>query len=146
MITASATDGNGQASSSTVGYAIPINNALDVINQIRAGHASEDVIIGQAGFLGIEARNLDPAAAARLGLSATSGALVVGVEPGSPASRAGLRRDSVIVAVNGMPVTSANTLGPRIHFHKPGEAVRVTWVDATGTHTASMQLISGPAV
>lgn len=145
MITASATSGQGQSSSS-IGYAIPINAALDVVNQVRSGHATADVIIGPAGFLGIEARNIDAATAARLGLSTNSGALVWGVEPGTSAARAGLARLSVITAIDGSSVTSADALGPKIHIHKPGEQVRVTWIDGSGTHTALMRLVSGPAV
>ena len=37
-------------------------------------------------------------------------------------------------------------LGPAIYQHKPNDQIRVTWVDATGTHTAAVRLISGPAV
>jgi len=145
MITASATEGPGQ-SSSRIGYAIPISAALAVVNQVRSGQATADDIIGPAGFLGIEARNIDTATAARLGLSTNAGALVVGVEPGTSAARAGLGRLSVITAVDGTRVTSADTLGPTIHVHKPGEQVRVTWIDQSGTHTSTMRLVSGPAV
>jgi S1-C subfamily serine protease len=145
MITASATQSPGQ-SSSRIGYAIPINAALAVVGQVRSGQATADVIIGPAGYLGIEARNIDAATAARLGVSTNAGALVVGVEPGTSAAHAGLSRLSVITAVDGTHVTSADTLGPTIHVHKPGEQVRVTWIDQTGTHTATIRLVSGPAV
>ena len=145
MITASATQVPGQSSSS-IGYAIPINDALDVVDQVRSGQATADVIIGPAGFLGIEARNIDAATAERLGVSTSAGALVVGVEPGTSAARAGLGRLSVITAINGSRVTSADTLGPKIHIHKPGEQISVTWMDQSGTHTALMRLVSGPAL
>jgi len=145
MITASATQGPAQSSSS-IGYAIPINDALDVVGQVRSGRATADVIIGPAGFLGIEAKNIDAATAQRIGVSTNAGALVVGVEPGTSAARAGLGRLSVITAVNGQRVTSADTLGPKIHVHKPGEQISVTWMDRNGTHTALMRLVSGPAV
>jgi S1-C subfamily serine protease len=53
---------------------------------------------------------------------------------------------SVITAVDGQTVTSADTLGPMIHTHSPGDQIRLTWVNHSGTHTATLQLISGPAV
>ena len=54
--------------------------------------------------------------------------------------------NSVITAVDGHPVTTADSLGPLIHFHAPGESISVTWVDSAGTHTASAALVAGPAV
>jgi S1-C subfamily serine protease len=53
---------------------------------------------------------------------------------------------AVITSVDGKQVTSPNTLGPPLHEHVPGETAQITWVDATGSHSASVQLISGPAV
>jgi hypothetical protein len=37
-------------------------------------------------------------------------------------------------------VTSIDTLGSAIHAHRPGERVSVTWVDRSGSHTASLVL------
>jgi S1-C subfamily serine protease len=129
-----------------VGYAIAMNSAAGVVNQIRSGDASATVIIGQPGFMGVEVRNLDAAAANRLGLGVTRGALVTDVFPGTPAQRAGVTGGSVITAVDGKAVTSAHALGPIIHTYSPGDQIKLTWVDLTGTHTATLQLISGPAV
>jgi S1-C subfamily serine protease len=145
MITAGSREGRSQ-SASTVGFAITSNNALSVVNEIRAGHSSSKIIIGQAGFLGIEVQNLDAAAIARLGLNVTSGALVVGVFPGSPAAGAGMSTNSVITAINGAHVASADALGPIIHQYKSGDQIQVTWVDQHGSHTSSVRLIDGPAV
>jgi len=138
--------GDDGGPASRVGYAIPVNAALRIVNQIRAGDESADVIIGQAGYLGIEVRELTAAAADRLGLDVDSGVLVVSVVPDSPAADAGLSGNSVITAINGEKVGSTEELGPAIHRHGPGESIRVTWVDGSGTHTAAMRLISGPAV
>jgi S1-C subfamily serine protease len=137
---------DGGEPASRVGYAIPVNAALQIVNQIRAGDESANVIIGQAGYVGIEVRELTSAAADRLGLGVDSGVLVVSVVPDSPAADAGLTGNSVITAINGDHVGSTDELGPAIHRHGPGESIRVTWVDGSGTHTASVRLISGPAV
>lgn len=131
---------------SDVGFAIPINSAVGIANQIRSGRATGDIIIGQPGFLGVEVRNLEEGEAAQLGLNVDSGALVVGTVPGMPAAKAGIRTPAVITAVAGHKVDSADALGPIIYQYKPGQQVSVTWVDRTGTHTATLELASGPAV
>ncbi len=89
-------------------------------------------------------QSLDPTSAQRLGVS--SGALVAGVQPDGPAAQAGMTVPAVITAVDGKPVTSPESLGPLLHSHTPGQSAQVTWVDATGSHTATVQLIAGPAV
>jgi S1-C subfamily serine protease len=53
---------------------------------------------------------------------------------------------AVITAVDGKAVTSPNTLGPLLHAHVPGETAQISWVDDGGSHSATVQLISGPAV
>ncbi|MEW6059973.1 MAG: trypsin-like peptidase domain-containing protein [Actinomycetota bacterium] len=143
MITAGATTDPMQ-SSTDLGFAIPTNSALSIVNEIRAGHATSDIIIGEVGFLGVVVGDLDTATAATLGV--TSGALVVGVIPNTPAFEAGISEPAVITVIDGASITSPDTLGTALHGHKPGELVRVTWVDQIGTHTATLRLISGPAV
>jgi S1-C subfamily serine protease len=145
MITAGSREGRSQAASS-VGFAITSNAALSVVNEIRAGHASSKILLGQLGFLGVEVQNLDAAAISRLGLGVSSGALVTGVFAGSPAARAGMSSDSVITAINGAHIDSADTLGPIIHQYKSGDQIQVTWVDQKGSHTSTVRLIDGPAV
>ena len=146
MITASARIGRLRPSSSNQGYAITVNVALDVVNDIRAGRESSGVILGKTGFLGVEVENLDQAKATELGLGVSSGALVVGVLSGTPAEKAGISKNSVITAIDGNSIGSTDALGPALHSHDPGDTVRVTWIDGTGSHTASVQLIAGPAV
>jgi S1-C subfamily serine protease len=142
MITAGSTEGYSQSTND--GFAIPASNALDVINQIRSGHSSSTVIIGPSGYMGVEVTDVDSFAGRRLGLNVSSGALVTGVVSGSPADRAGITQDSVITAVDGTAISSADDLGPAIQGHKPGQKIQVTWIDQSGTHTASLTLASGP--
>src|SRR5439155_13875808 len=99
-----------------------------------------------AGFLGVEVRDLDRASAARLGLGVTSGALVTGVVPGTPAARAGIPQFAVITSVDGEAIGSAAQLGPALHSHAPGDRAEITWVDRRGTHTVTVILVAGPAV
>jgi S1-C subfamily serine protease len=145
MITAGqSTSRNG---ATQIGFAIPTDNALAVVNQIRAGQASSQVILGQVGYLGVSVTDLTPAIAAQLGLNITSGALVVGVVTGSPADQAGLPQYAVIANVAGTPISSTTDLGTVLHTYKPGDQVQVTWTDqASASHTTVITLTTGPAI
>jgi S1-C subfamily serine protease len=144
MLTAAAASPDRAVSS--IGYAIPSNTASGIVRQMEAGTATDSIILGDAGYLGVEIRDLDAAAVSRLGLPAGSGALVVAVMPGSPAAAAGIPVGSAITAIDGRRVTSANDLGPALHTHQAGQRVTITWVTAGGTHTGSATLVAGPAV
>jgi S1-C subfamily serine protease len=139
MITAGNVQGF-RSSASNVNYAIASDTILGVVNQIRSGQTNASIIYGQVGFIGVTAQTLDAAAASQLGLNVSSGALIVGVQSGSPAAGAGIARNSVITSVGGTAVTSVDTLGTAIRSHKPGERVSVTWVNASGSHTATVTL------
>jgi S1-C subfamily serine protease len=145
MITAGQSTSRGGATQ--IGFAIPADTALAIVNQIRAGQASSQVILGQVGYLGISGTDLTPAIATQLGLNLTSGALVVGVTTGSPADRAGLTQYAVITEVAGNPINSTTDLGNVLHSYKPGDQVQVTWTDqASASHTAAITLTTGPAI
>ena len=145
MITAGqSTSRNG---STQIGFAIPSDNALAVVNQIRAGQAGSQVILGQVGYLGVSVTDLTPEIAAQLGLNVTSGAVVVGVISGSPAGQAGIGQYAVITAVAGNSINSTVDLGSVLHSYKPGDQVQVTWMDqASAGHTATITLTTGPAI
>jgi S1-C subfamily serine protease len=136
----------GTAAEGTGGFAIPTNVALDIVDAIRAGNGSSTILIGDRGFLGVQVRAIDQATATRLGLSDTSGVLVAGVLPGSPAQDVGIAPPSVIRTVDGHAIGSLEELGTVIHAHVPGERIEVTWVDDQGSHTETVTLIAGPAV
>ena len=144
IITAAAGSANNLPS--TPAYAIPANTALGIVKQIESGKSSADIILGQVGYIGGVASDLDAASAASLGLSVSKGALVISVNEGSPAQKAGIGPGSVIVAVAGKAVGTRIELGTAIHAYKPGANVSVTWVDKQGTHNASLTLMSGPAI
>src|SRR6266853_2219688 len=86
MITAGEAQGF-RTTVSPIGYAVNTNSALTVVNEIRAGQASADVIIGPVGYIGVQIRDLNPQLAAQAGLSITSGALVWPCRPAHRLSR-----------------------------------------------------------
>ncbi len=146
MITAGEAQGF-RTQTTQVAFSISTDTALGVVNQIRAGQSSADVIIGPVGYLGVSIRDLDSQLAAQYGLNVTSGALVWSVQSGSPADQAGITRLSVITNVAGTSVDSSATLGAAIHAYKPGANVAVTWVDQNGgSHTKTLILASGPNI
>lgn len=142
MITAGSSQ-NSSTTANTTGFAIPIDTALSVVDQIHSG-GGETILMGERGYLGVGVGPLDQATASRFGV--TSGALVVGLDAGGPAEQAGMTAPAVIRSIDGQAVTSADSLGPLLHSHTPGQSAVVTWVDASGSHTATIQLIAGPAV
>jgi S1-C subfamily serine protease len=140
MITAGQAQGF-RSSASNVGYAIPVNTALDVVNRIRARDQGSDLTYTQQGYMGVQVQTLDAAGAAQLGVNVSAGAVVVATPaPGSPAADAGIPRYAVITSVGGTAVTSADSLGPAIKSHQPGDKVSVTWVTPSGSHTATVTL------
>ena len=141
------TAGPSQSSGNGTGFAIPINAAIGIVNEIRAGHGSSTILLGERGFMGIAVQPVDPATAAQLGLSDTAGILVTGVQPGSPAAKVGMTAPAVIRSIDGQAPNTTKELGAAIHSKVPGEQIQVTWVDQVGQHTATVTLASGgPAV
>jgi S1-C subfamily serine protease len=65
---------------------------------------------------------------------------VTQVQSGTPASRAGITRGSVITKLGDVTVRSSDSLGTAIRSHRPGDSVTVTWVNSSGTHNATVNL------
>lgn len=87
-----------------LGFAIPAEDARRVVDQLRSSGRVK------RGYLGVGIQPLSEDIAAGLGLPKERGEIVASVEPGGPASRAGIRQGDVIVRVNGQEVTTENTL------------------------------------
>ncbi len=140
MDTAASTPSFGQSSDTAVtGFAIPINFAVSIADQIAAGHASTTVHIGLAGFIGITIADASTGCSASEGgfggfgggytPPVSSGAEICEVIPGTPAQSAGLTSGDVITAVNGTAVSSADALTNLLANDRPGEQVTLTYVD-----------------
>ena len=138
MITAG--EAQGFRSASQTGYAVSSNNAVAIANRISSHEIASDLTYGQVGFLGVSVQTLDSASAAQLGLKVSSGALVTQVQSGTPAAGSGITRGSVITKLGGVSINSSDALGKAIRSHQPGESVSITFVNASGSHTVSVNL------
>ncbi len=84
------------------------------------------VIVNGGNFLGVRTEDLTRENMSRLGASEMRGAVVTEVVQGSPAERAGLRKDDVIIRFDNEPVTSARKLNRLIGEAAPEATVRLT--------------------
>ena len=114
--TAIATDGMSR-SNAGVGFAIPINQAKRVIDDLANG--------GKVlrGYLGVAIQDLDENKAKVLGIDSNKGAFVSMVVKGGPASNAGLLEKDVIVSMNSIPVESSTQLRNDVSNMRPGDTV-----------------------
>src|SRR4051794_14373339 len=116
----------------TQAYAIPIEDAVKVADQIESGEESSTVHIGLPAFLGV---SIAPAS--------SNGATVASLLDGGPAASAGVTPGSVITRVGDTAVTSGNGLKAAMQKHNPGDRVKITWTDASGTsQSATVTLAS----
>jgi len=105
-----------------VSFAIPIDVALDVANQLR-----EDGRVSR-GWLGVVIQEVDRALAEGFGLSRPHGALIAEVLPGSPAEEGGLREGDVITKFNGQSIERSAELPHFVGRVRAGASARVELV------------------
>jgi S1-C subfamily serine protease len=92
------------ASGQGIGFAIPINLARQIADQlISTGEVTR-------GWLGVSIQPLDSELAKSFGLDRVTGALVTRVLPETPAERGGIKRGDVLLSFNGKPVRSVKEL------------------------------------
>jgi S1-C subfamily serine protease len=77
-------------------------------------------------------QDLTPDLAQALGTKHTQGAVIARVDPGSPAERAGLRTNDLVIAVNGAPMRSGTELRNRVGLSRIGDEVELT-IERAGT-------------
>jgi S1-C subfamily serine protease len=142
----------GQSSTATQAYSIPINDALSIAKQIEARTTSADVHIGSTAFLGLEIGGSSSNTGGfggfggQNGQSGTSGVTIAGTVSGSPAANAGLTQGDTITAIAGQSVTSAEDVAHGLVKYHPGDSISVSWTDTSGqSHTTNLTLTNGPA-
>ena len=116
---------NSQILSSTGGsngisFSIPSNVAMNVIGQLRESGRVE------RGLLGVRMLEVDYRLASIFGLDRPFGAFVDEVQPGSPAQRAGLRNEDIILEFNGHEIEYFTDLPFYVGQYRPGTEAGVT--------------------
>jgi serine protease Do len=102
-----------------VSFAIPIDVAMDVGRQLQTqGKVTR-------GRLGVTIQPLTPALAKSFNVQDGNGVLIAGVEPGSPAQKAGLQTGDIIRKYNGKPVENAVELPRLVAATKPGSTANL---------------------
>jgi putative serine protease PepD len=106
-----------------IGFAIPSNTVTDIAGQIiRYGH----VVNSRRAAIG-----------ASIASSSTQpGALIVAVQPGGPASKAGITAGDLVEKLDGSPTADASALGEALAAHRPGEKITLTILRPDGTITS----------
>jgi len=101
-----------------VGFAIPIDSARDIANQlVNTGKVTNS----HRAYLGVDVAE-----------TTAGGLLVTGVQPGGPATKAGIRAGELVAAVNGTATPDQATLADVLAGLNPGQTVTVTVVHANG--------------
>ncbi len=164
----SGSSGSSGSTTAEQAYAIPINEAVSIAQQIEAGTTSADVHIGATAFLGVEIASTSEGSSGSGsgasggfggfggqsgfgggeggGQSSTSGVAISGTLAGSPAAQAGLGEGDEITAIGGQSVSTAQDISQALVKYHPGDSVSITWVDQDGqSQTSTLTLATGPA-
>jgi serine protease Do len=102
-----------------IGFAVPSNSAVQVIDQLKQFGET------RRGWLGVHVQNVTEEIADSLGLKEPAGALVAKVTPDSPAAAAGIQPSDVILKFDGQPVETMRSLPRAVASTPIGKAVPV---------------------
>jgi S1-C subfamily serine protease len=105
--------GDSESAANNIGFSISVDEVLIVIEQLRE---QSNGVVRKEGFLGV-------------GLAAREdggqGAIITNVQPGSPADKAGILIDDVVLAVDGEPIDGQAGLVAAIRDAEPGQTVKI---------------------
>ncbi len=117
-----------------IGFSIPSDMAKSVMDSIiKYGKVIR-------GWMGVSIQNLTPELAKSMGFKETEGALIAGVEGGSPADKAGLKQGDLIVDMNGKKVVDSTSLRNMVAASAPGTKVDIKIIREGKEQTISMTL------
>jgi serine protease Do len=122
-----------------IGFAIPVNMAKHVMESlIDSGKVVR-------GWLGVAIQPVTEEAARSFGYKSTDGALVGGVEDGTPAGKAGIRQGDIITQIDDLQIKNVNQLRNHIAALKPGTSVRIKLFRNGDTESVKVKIGELPA-
>lgn len=104
-------------------YAIPISDAIPVLDTLKKREIRERLREEESGFLGISCSNVERRDAEEYGIP--DGVYVRDVNEEGPADEAGIRKGDVIVSLNEVPVKTMEELSEMLRYYPVGEIVEV---------------------
>lgn len=122
-----------------LGFAVPINLAQDVMQQI--------ITTGRVvrAFLGIQFVDIEPELARQFRLATSEGVLVAAVGRGTPADRAGLLPGDIITRVDDVAIDEGGDLRRTLRERRPGQSIIITVVRDGRSRRLTAELIEAPA-
>jgi putative serine protease PepD len=126
------TTSQGEPGSIGLGFAIPIDEVLPIVQQMIKGETPTHARLG----IGVEN------AATSGGAQFTDGAKIQQVDNGSAAQNAGLKAGDVITKVDNHLITSSDSLVATVRSYRPGDKVTVTYTRGGSSHTVDITLDS----
>lgn len=120
-------------------FSIPIDVAIDISNQLKAGGKIA------RGWLGIAIQEISKELADSFGMKNTNGALVAGVEKGSPADKSGLEAGDVILKFDGKAIAASSDLPRVVAAVKPGKTVSADVLRKGSVKAISITVGEAPA-
>ena len=133
---AKATSGEG------MGFAIPINTAKPIVDQIKATGQFRRAYLGITG-IGLEEYTGYDASELQTRYGTSRGIYVYSVAAGGGAEAAGLQKGDIVIRVAGTEVGTMNKINTVLVAYKDGDVVNVVYLRAGVEHTAEITLTSG---
>jgi S1-C subfamily serine protease len=141
---------------SSIGFAIPINEARTIVAQMQRHESTGGNILGTSPFLGVYESNAGTGigsvtpfgglpgfggfggfgtsgTSGTSGSSSVPGVTIAAIAGSSPAERAGLQGGDVITAIDGKPTPTWSALRAAVQARRPGDTITVTYVGLSGT-------------
>jgi S1-C subfamily serine protease len=123
------------------GITIPAATVVRVAAELLEKGRIERPYLG----LAMQAVPLTESLRAKLNLTATEGLLVVHVEPGSPADKAGVFLGDVLLELGDKPVADTDTVQDQLRSEKPGAEIQATFIRGGAVVKAKLKLEARPA-
>jgi len=130
---------HGSGGSQGIGFAVPVNLAHQVMDQIL----NNGKVV--RAYMGILPQDMTPDMAKAFGQKEARGVVVGDVSASSPAQESGVQRGDIILEVNGKPVETSNQLRNSIAMMPPGTTVNLKLLRDGNEKTLSFKLREMPA-